>query len=86
MMNDDMRSAVASPLRDININNNNINVIDDDVVGQRGRSRRRLGVGTDSRSCEERVGDMTRQTAILHRAVVDDAWVGDNSNNNNNNA
>ena len=37
---DDMRSAVASPLRDININNNNINDIDDDVVGQLGRSRR----------------------------------------------
>ena len=29
---------------------------------------------------------MTRQTAILHRTVVDDAWVGDNNNNNNNNA
>ena len=53
-------------------------------VGQPGRSRRRLGVGTDSRSCEERVRDMTRQTAILHRTVVDDAWVGDNNNNNNN--
>ena len=63
---DDMRLAVASPLRDININNNNINVIDDNFVGQPDRSRRRLGVGTDRRSCEERVGDMTRQTAILH--------------------
>ena len=51
---DDMRSAVASPLRDININNNNIKDIDGDVVGQPGRSRRRLGVGTDRRSCEGR--------------------------------